>query len=263
MEIKQELETPSLDTGTPCRRLKRKSDEFYSQAVSTKRKCEAISPTAVVQSPSAQPTDQHHHSWTGTRCDREFFDCPCEDLARKLLGCALFRVSSGVLCSGRVVETEAYLGGADKAAHSYNGKRTERNEAMYMPPGTAYVYSIYGMHHCFNISSRGGGAAVLIRALEPLGGVVSMTERRKGMNHAKDLCNGPAKLCQALTINKTCNRADLVTSESLWVERPAEREAAEEEVVESGRIGVQYAGDEWASEPLRFHIKNSPFVSKK
>ena len=239
------------DAATLCRKLKRKRDEYYSQQVVSKKHCEANSPTAV-QSPS---------SATGTRCGQAFFDSTCEELARKLLGCALFRLTAGELCWGRVVETEAYLGGSDKAAHSYNGKRTDRNEAMYMPPGTAYVYSVYGMHHCFNISSRGDGAAVLIRALEPLGDVASMMERRKSVKRAKDLCNGPAKLCQALGVDKTCDRVDLLSSQSLWVELPGEWE--EFEVVESGRVGVQYAGEEWANKPLRFYIKDSPYISKK
>ena len=161
------------------------------------------------------------------------------------------------------METEAYLGGEDRAAHSHGGKRTERNEAMYMPPGTAYVYSIYGMHSCFNISSRGAGAAVLIRALRPLGGLESMRERRKRVKKDRDLCNGPAKLCQAMTINKTCNKLDLCSSKSLWVEFPGEVEDIEGSVVASGRIGVDYAGEEWSSKLLRFYFRDCQFVSKK
>ncbi len=85
-----------------------------------------------------------------------FFDKPCEDLAKRLLGKKLFRkMDSGEIVSGIIVETEAYLGKEDKGAHSYNGKRTERNEAMYMAPGTIYVYNIYGMYTCINISSKG------------------------------------------------------------------------------------------------------------
>ncbi len=159
------------------------------------------------------------------------------------------------------METEAYLGGDDRAAHSYNGKRTERNEAMYMPPGTSYVYSIYGMHRCFNISSRGEGAAVLIRALEPLGGVARMTERRKNVKR-KDLCNGPAKLCQAMKIDKSLDKEDLVSCEQLWVELPEEGVVVGD-VCESGRIGVGYAGEEWANKPLRFYINQSMFISKR
>lgn len=196
----------------------------------------------------------------GSKCGAAFYDSPCEELARSLLGCVLFRIFNGQTCWGRIVETEAYLGGEDKAAHSYDGKRTKRNEAMYMGPGTAYVYSIYGMHHCFNISSRGDGAAVLIRALEPLGGVTVMRGRRKGIMKEKDLCNGPAKLCKALNIGKDCDRMDLVTSPVLWVEYPDGAWSCGE-VVESGRIGVQYA-EEWADKPLRFYLKDCLYVSK-
>lgn len=160
-----------------------------------------------------------------------------------------------------MVETEAYLGGNDKAAHSHTGKRTAKNEAMYMPPGTAYVYAVYGLHHCFNISSRGDGAAVLIRALEPTEGLAGIKERRKGVKRKKELCNGPAKLCKALCIDKTCDKMDLVSSQSLWVEFPTKEE--EFEVVESKRVNVQYAGEVWANKLLRFYIKGSPHISRK
>ena len=166
-------------------------------------------------------------------------------------------------CWGQIVETEAYLGGDDKAAHSYNGRRTERNEAMYMQPGTAYVYSIYGMYWCFNISSRGEGAAVLVRALEPLGGMASMKKRRKKMKKETDLCNGPAKLCQAMAIDKACDKLDLVLSKELWVKHPQNDGEVEEGVVTSGRVGVDHAGQEWASKPLRFYFRDNRFVSKK
>ena len=239
---------------TASRKLKRKLEDLDGDRLTVSNGCKKT------RKPPSPPTSQQQLGREErSRCDASFFDSPCKELAKSLLGCALFRVSNGQTCWGRIVETEAYLGGEDKAAHSYDGKRTERNEAMYMPPGTAYVYSIYGMHHCFNVSSRGDGAAVLIRALEPLGGVTSLRERRRG-SKKKDLCNGPAKLCQALGVGKDCNRFDLTTSPVLWVEHP-ERAWSCGEVVESGRIGVQYAG-EWADKPLRFYLKNCPYVSK-
>ena len=173
------------------------------------------------------------------------------------------QLPSGALCRGRIVETEAYLGGEDKAAHSYNGKRTERNMATFMQPGTAYVYSIYGMHCCFNISSNGEGAAVLVRALEPLQGAENMRERRKAAKKDKDLCSGPAKLCQAMGIDKSCNKVDLVSCDSLWVEpRATTTPINDVDIVRSVRIGVDYA-EEWAKKPLRFYIKGNPCVSKK
>ena len=167
---------------------------------------------------------------------------------------------------GRIVETEAYLGGEDKASHSYRGRRTSRNEAMYMPPGTAYVYTIYGMHSCFNISSCGEGAAVLVRALEPLWGIADMrTARKASTKGTKNLCNGPAKLCQALGIDKSFNQLNMTSSSSrVWVESLKPESGTENyEVVETTRIGIDYAGEEWAKKLLRFYIKDSPFVSKK
>ena len=201
------------------------------------------------------------------RCDRSFFDDDCESLSQRLLGCVLVRrhSSSGDgevrETRGVIVETEAYLGREDKAAHSYNGKKTERNAAMFMPPGTAYVYSIYGMHCCFNISSRGDGAAVLVRALEPVAGTEVMREKRKAAKKDKDLCSGPAKLCQAMSIDKSCNKVDLVSSNHLWVE-PAASVVESADIVKSTRVGIDYAG-EWAKKPLRFYIKGNSCVSKK
>ena len=100
-----------------------------------------------------------------------FYDQPTVNLAKELLGKLLYRVlDDGQVLCGRIVETEGYLGEVDKACHAYGGKRTSRTEPMYMAPGTAYVYIIYGMYHCLNISSQEPGACVLIRALEPLQG---------------------------------------------------------------------------------------------
>lgn len=211
-------------------------------------------------------TDAEYSTSIGprSRCDRFFFSVDCQTLAKRLLGSTLARkLPTGVVCRARIVETEAYLGGEDKAAHSYNGKKTERNTAMFMQPGTAYVYSIYGMHCCFNISSDGAGAAVLIRALEPLEGMDFMKERRKAAKKDRDLCSGPAKLCQAMGIDKACNKADLVSCDTLWVEpRDEATPLSDADIVESTRIGVEYA-EEWAKKPLRFYIKGNPCVSKK
>lgn len=102
---------------------------------------------------------------------RSFYDTPAEDLAKQLLGKLLYRVlDNGEVLCGRIVETEGYLGENDKACHAFGGKRTSRTEPMYMLPGTAYVYIIYGMYHCLNISGQEPGACVLIRGLEPLQG---------------------------------------------------------------------------------------------
>ena len=200
------------------------------------------------------------------RCDRAFFSTDCQSLAKCLLGSVLVRrLDNGDLCRGKIVETEAYLGGDDKASHSFNGKKTQRNVAMFMQAGTAYVYSIYGMHHCFNISSDGEGSAVLVRALEPLQGEEYMRERRKRAKNDRDLCNGPAKLCQALAIDLSCNKVDLVSCDSLWVESQQQTTlftVSDEDIVKRARIGVKYAR-EWAEKPLRFYIKGNSSVSKR
>lgn len=163
-----------------------------------------------------------------------------------------------ILCKGRIVETEAYLGAADKAAHSYNGRRTARNEAMFMSPGTCYVYSIYGIHCCMNISSGGEGAAVLIRALEPLEGVEEMRKRREKCKKDFDLCRGPAKLCQAMGISKTHNMLDISIAMEIWVESDG---FEPDEITACPRVGIDYA-EEWVDTPLRFYTTGNKCVSK-
>ncbi|KAL3876851.1 hypothetical protein ACJMK2_034636 [Sinanodonta woodiana] len=197
-----------------------------------------------------------------------FFNRPCEELAKALLGKKLVRMIDDKRVSGRIVETEAYLGTVDKAAHSYKGKRTDRNAAMFMPPGTAYVYNIYGMYCCMNISSQGEGAAVLLRALEPVEGLETMDSLRACgritsvlKKNGKGLCNGPSKLCQALGIKKdTINKVDLTVSKDIWLE---EGEAVEDKsILKCKRININYA-EEWVDKPLRFYIQENPFVSVK
>lgn len=115
--------------------------------------------------------------------DQAFFDQPCIDLANALLGKYLVRrLSCGTLLIGKIVETESYLGVEDRASHSYNNRRTPRNEPMYMKPGTIYVYFTYGMYHCFNLSSQESGGAVLIRSLEPVHGLDIMNRLRNQFN---------------------------------------------------------------------------------
>ncbi|XP_005098790.1 probable DNA-3-methyladenine glycosylase [Aplysia californica] len=193
----------------------------------------------------------------------EFYNKPCTDLAQALLGKRVVRLVNGERLSGRIVETEAYLGLEDKAAHSYKGKKTDKNTAMFMTPGTSYVYNIYGVYCCFNISSQGEGAAVLIRALEVIEGAEVMRKSRmaktsKAMKD-KDLTNGPSKLCQALQINKGLfNKVDLATSQELWLEQDTGVEASK--VVRSPRINIGYA-EEWVDKHLRFYVLGSSFVS--
>ncbi|KAL1278568.1 hypothetical protein QQF64_025241 [Cirrhinus molitorella] len=203
------------------------------------------------------------------RLTYSFFSQPCVDLAKAFLGKVLVRkLSDGTELRGRVVETEAYLGGEDKASHSAGGKRTERNTAMFMKPGTIYVYPIYGIHLCMNVSSQGEGAAVLLRSLEPLSGQDVMRGLRAAKRKAgakilkeKELCNGPSKLCQALDILRSFDRRDLATDAEVWLEGDPERETVSAgEVVSAPRIGVESHG-EWATKPLRFYLRAHPCVS--
>jgi len=202
------------------------------------------------------------------RLKDSFYDVPCEDLAKRLLGKILIRrINDGTVLKGRVVETECYPGGEDKASCSYNGRITETIKAVYMKPGTAFVYVTYGMYHCINISSQGAGAAVLLRALEPLQGLEFMQlERQKGKRttatsavarkklQAHDLCNGPAKLCMSFSITKSlCNEQDLTVWDGMWIEEDESEEEALH-IVTSHRIGIDSAGTEWALKPFRFYL---------
>ncbi|KAK7113203.1 hypothetical protein V1264_012538 [Littorina saxatilis] len=218
---------------------------------------------------TVQPVSDCSCSSTSQRLDRKFYDVPGEQLARDLLGQNLVRMVDGVRLCARIVETEAYLGAVDKAAHSYRGQ-TDRNTAMFMLPGTAYVYNVYGMYCCMNISCQGEGCAVLIRAMEPLEGVVKMEELRRGKMKTsapsagktlkvKDLCNGPSKLCQSLAINKPdLNQRDLVTDGGTWLEKGEGVQTCD--VVVSARIGIDKAED-WVLKPLRFYVLHNPCVS--
>lgn len=202
------------------------------------------------------------------RLGSDFFDQPAVSLARAFLGQVLVRrLDDGTELRGRVVETEAYLGPEDEAAHSRGGRQTPRNRGMFMKPGTLYVYFIYGMYFCMNVSSRGDGACVLLRALEPLGGLETMrqlrsTYRKGNTGRAlkdRELCSGPSKLCQALAIDKSFDQRDLTKDKAVWLEHspPGPKEPA---VVAAARVGIGNAG-EWAQKPLRFYIQGSPWVS--
>ena len=193
------------------------------------------------------------------RLRRDFYQRSTLTVARELLGQRLVRVVDGQRLSGLIVEVEAYIGEDDAACHAACG-RTPRNEAMYGPPGHAYVYFIYGMHHCLNVVTEEEGfpAAVLVRALEPLEGLDIMHRHRSGRPD-RELTNGPAKLCQALAIDRGFNRVDLCTGEVLFIEEG--RMVAQEEVGTSPRIGIK--ADELAmSVPWRFYLQGNAFVSR-
>lgn len=168
----------------------------------------------------------------------------------------------GTRLAGAIVETEAYLGAPDMACHTFGGRRTPRNQAMYGPPGTAYVYFTYGMHHCMNIvcGTRQEGVAVLVRAIEPLEGHDHM-QRHRRLTLARrpaDLCGGPAKLCQALAIDLSWNGLDLVEGESFFLESGSPISARRR--CRTTRVGIDGRG-EWTEKLLRWYVKDSPYVS--
>ena len=187
---------------------------------------------------------------------RAFYERETEIVAREMLGTVLESETDEGLAGGIIVETEAYLGEHDLACHAAAG-RTLRTEALYGPPGTSYVYFIYGMYWCFNAVTRAEGSpsAVLVRALEPLDGLALMHKRRPRIKSDVELTNGPGKLCTALGIDgsmssKSLQRKPLVIREGEPV--------ADDRVEVTTRIGITKSAD-W---PLRWVVKGNRFVSK-
>jgi DNA-3-methyladenine glycosylase len=179
---------------------------------------------------------------------RDFYARRTLTVARELIGMHLVRVYRGRHLIGRIVETEAYQGPQDQAAHSARGQ-TERNAVMFGPPGHAYVYLIYGMWDCVNVVTREQGVphAVLIRAVEPLANIDVKTW-------------GPGLLCKAMHIDRRLSGVDLCSHDShkLWIE--AAPAVVRYKIARAPRIGVDYAGD-WAHKPWRFFDHYSPYVS--
>ena len=192
---------------------------------------------------------------------RSFYLQPTLTVARRLLGKVLVHETADGIAAGRIVEVEAYRGPADRAAHSRGGHRSTRNEVMYGPPGHAYVYFIYGMHHCVNVVTqpRDVPEAVLIRALEPIAGLELMRRRRRLPEGAAAwrLCRGPGALCQALGIDRARNGADLVRGALRILDRP---DVGSPQIGRTARIGVDYAGAD-AARSWRFLVSGSPAVS--
>ncbi len=196
------------------------------------------------------------------RLKRSFFLIPTLEVSKSLLGKTLVRIYKGKRLSGRIVETEAYIGPKDKASHAYLGKKTKRNLAEFLIGGHVYIYLVYGMYWQLNISTerKGKPSCVLIRALEPLEGIEEMKKLRKETN-LKNLTNGPGKLCQALKLDKSFYGEDLVNSKRIWIE--GIENISKKMIVKATRIGIDYAGEYWSKVKWRFYIKDSPFVSKK
>lgn len=186
----------------------------------------------------------------GRKLARSFYERSASEVAPDLLGMHLVRVRAGGMVQvGRIVEAEAYEGPHDLAAHSAHGRRTPRTEVMFGEPGRAYVYLIYGIHHCLNVvtAPRDVPHAVLIRALEPISGVEHRTQ-------------GPGLLCTALAIDRTLNGADL-QGNVLWIERPQASDFTAPRIETSARVGILYAG-RWVKKKWRFSDANSKHVSK-
>lgn len=200
------------------------------------------------------------------RLSREFYAGNTVDIAKDLLGKILVRRLDGELLAGRITETEAYIGRCDKACHAYNYRRTERTSTMFMEPGHAYIYFIYGMHYCLNFVTEPEGepSAVLIRAIKPIAGVDTIQRLRFGDKtmtayQRKNIMNGPGKVCQGLALTKEQNRLDL-TGDTLFVcDSPTDLglpcPALPPEAICSGqRIGVDYA-EEAKDFPWRFWLE--------
>ena len=181
--------------------------------------------------------------------DRKFYRRDTLQVARTLLGKKLVRQIKGLELAGMIVETEAYCGEADSACHAHRGK-TPRNTVMFGEPGHAYVYFTYGMHYMLNLVTEAAGrpCAVLVRAIMPLAGIEEMEARRR--RKGAELTNGPAKLCQAFSIDKALNGWDLTCGKELWV--VDYKKIPAESIIATPRIGIDYASKEHKEAQWRF-----------
>ncbi|HWH38122.1 MAG TPA: DNA-3-methyladenine glycosylase [Candidatus Limnocylindrales bacterium] len=193
---------------------------------------------------------------------REFYARSSVDVARDLLGKILVSESDEGPATATIVETEAYGGPDDLASHARAGL-TKRTAPMFGPPGHAYVYLVYGMHECLNVVTEedGRAGAVLLRAGHPLTGIDLMRRRRARPGDPDGrLAAGPARLAQALAVTRADNGHDLTLGRRLWVADPGLPSAA---AIEAGpRIGISYAGAEWAGRPWRFWLRGEPAASR-
>jgi len=186
-----------------------------------------------------------------------FFDREADLVARDLLGALVRSEIGGRVTSGMIVEVEAYLGAEDPASHAYGMRLNRGNRSIYSEPGTWYVYRSYGIHWCANLVCAGPapGSAVLIRALQPLGGVATMAARR-GRSAMQELCSGPGKLTQALGIDRELDGTVMSAEAAVTVVRDSALPAVACQA--TGRIGITKAAD-W---PLRYAMMDSPWVSR-
>ncbi|WP_243123329.1 DNA-3-methyladenine glycosylase [Thermaerobacter sp. FW80] len=218
--------------------------------------------------PTADAADPLAAVPLGPVVEAAFFRRPAPELAPALLGLELVHETPQGLASGIIVEVEAYAGPEDKGAHSYGGRRTARTEVMFGPGGHAYVFSIYGMHFCFNVVAAEPGRphAVLVRALEPRRGLALMARRRGQAGDPRRLpprvlTGGPGRLCQALGITRAQYGLPLFDPASpLRLHRPNPPFPVGT-VARGPRINIDYAG-EWRHVPWRFWIEGNPHVSR-
>lgn len=196
------------------------------------------------------------------KLDRQFYLRPnTRKIARDLLGKLLVVPDeNGNRVSGMIVETEAYLGVTDRAAHSYGGRRTARNEITYAAGGHAYVFFVYGMYYQLNVvcGEIDTPQVVLIRAIEPVEGIEIMRDRRGEMKD-KNLTSGPGKLCIAFNIDQNLNGDDLLGNR-IWLEEY--KSCKKREIAIGKRIGIDYAGED-AEKPWRFWVEENNYVSKR
>jgi len=188
------------------------------------------------------------------------------DVARNLLGTVVVRDDGAGLRVGRIVETEAYGGPEDRASHARAG-RTSRTSIMFGPAGRAYVYLVYGLHHCLNVvcGADGEAAAVLVRAVQPIAGIERMRRARGAAGSDAKVAAGPARLCEALGIDRSLDGLDLLTDDRLRLAAPGTGPARlepGERVVVGPRVGISYAGPEWATRPWRFGIASHAALSR-
>lgn len=202
-----------------------------------------------------------------SKLPKSFYERDTLEVAKGLLGKVLVHRNEGIELKGKIVEVEAYIGAIDKAAHSYNNRRTERTEVMFWAGGYVYVYLIYGMYYCMNVvtGKAGEGAAVLLRGLEPIQGIGEMSINRYGKpletlkrSQIINLSNGPGKLCKAMGITKK-NYGECLTGDNIFIKDMNLRE--EFDIGVSKRINIDYAEEardfEW-----RFFMNGNPYVSR-
>ena len=192
---------------------------------------------------------------------KEFYTRDSLIVAKELLGKILVHETHEGIISGKIVETEAYKGPEDKAAHSFGNKRTARTETMYGPKGCTYIYLIYGLYYCINVTSgalEGKPEASLIRAIEPLKGIDLMMKRRGPTGKLTNVASGPGRLCIAMGLTKSHNGLDM-SKPPLYI---TEGDNENLDIAQSTRIGVDYA-EEHKDLPWRFYIKNNTYVSVK